>query len=541
MAEDYDTYPTIGGVRSLDTAGKSDPPHRPWLIGGLVIIALMAFLGFGVDPTPPDAADQTADPTLPASQPIRVPDLTGFSITDAPGSVARAGFTSPDALVVHWIANRDRPSGIVVSQDPAAGSEVPPGSHITIEVSAGSPTVGLGELAESVQSMVLTDDRFDPDEPILLRMTAAGPAYKQDALLFGSCGAVEAARPTFLDTAYDEACVVVASTVVTGWLPDGTAFRLEGLPPDEYHPTVASGAIGVDLPDGTTVPLGLTGWTRVTNRAAATEVGLSVDRFTVRSGYWEVATRADPNVLAEVGSSLVDLALETDPREIDLHLTLDLPEPLRFIGAALGPNAVSLDYGPFFVTAGCPDDLRVLCDEQALLSITADGFIDLTGVRITALDVPGAQWQKVTRGVFEAAAPSTWAIAGESLTPGLTSPTEVFSAGTFPLRPGGEMCGHVPENALRDLGPTDVFVSVQIGSVPNRERPSFFDDTNFPPTELLLDARLCSERPDLDIRFESFDLDGTGAWLLVAFGPEADHTSRSQVWAVLDTLHINNR
>jgi photosystem II stability/assembly factor-like uncharacterized protein len=47
-------------------------------------------------------------------------------------------------------------------------------------------------------------------------------------------------------------------------------------------------------------------------------------------------------------------------------------------------------------------------------------------------------------------------------TPGGTTPQrrELVSIATYPLRPGGDPCDQLPVNALDDLGPTDVFLSV---------------------------------------------------------------------------------
>ncbi len=47
--------------------------------------------------------------------------------------------------------------------------------------------------------------------------------------------------------------------------------------------------------------------------------------------------------------------------------------------------------------------------------------------------------------------PGDWYLAEQSLTPNLSSPTEVFSLGSFPLRPGGPNCAQIPSQALHDM------------------------------------------------------------------------------------------
>jgi len=77
--------------------------------------------------------------------------------------------------------------------------------------------------------------------------------------------------------------------------------------------------------------------------------------------------------------------------------------------------------------------------------------------------------------------PAEWFLAEETLTPNLGGPLEVFSLGSFPLRPGGPTCAQIPSQALHDLRSTDVFVTVQERGTTN---PSVFDPRpdSFGPT-----------------------------------------------------------
>lgn len=57
--------------------------------------------------------------------------------------------------------------------------------------------------------------------------------------------------------------------------------------------------------------------------------------------------------------------------------------------------------------------------------------------------------------------PKSWTWARDTLTPHLSNPREIFSVGTYPLRPAGSGCAQFPVNAIADLGQGDVLVSVQ--------------------------------------------------------------------------------
>ena len=57
--------------------------------------------------------------------------------------------------------------------------------------------------------------------------------------------------------------------------------------------------------------------------------------------------------------------------------------------------------------------------------------------------------------------PSSWKRATGQLMPMLADPRELVALGTSELRPGGENCAHMPENAVEEMGPTDAFVVVE--------------------------------------------------------------------------------
>jgi hypothetical protein len=146
---------------------------------------------------------------------------------------------------------------------------------------------------------------------------------------------------------------------------------------------------------------------------------------------------------------------------------------------------------------------------------------------------------------FEITYPADWYRADEILAPALTSPPqqleEVLSLGTFPLRPGGVECPHVPVNALLDLGSDDVLVSIILGNQGTGDRwPTAFGAASFLPTpaagDAPIDAQTCSGRSDLDYHVGVFALDGRQVQIFVAFGAGVDDTTRAQTWGILDSF-----
>jgi hypothetical protein len=66
---------------------------------------------------------------------------------------------------------------------------------------------------------------------------------------------------------------------------------------------------------------------------------------------------------------------------------------------------------------------------------------------------PGLDW--TTYDVPDAALvvryPSSWTRSADPLMPHLGDPKELVALSTFVARPGGENCGHMPENAIEDM------------------------------------------------------------------------------------------
>jgi hypothetical protein len=155
---------------------------------------------------------------------------------------------------------------------------------------------------------------------------------------------------------------------------------------------------------------------------------------------------------------------------------------------------------------------------------------------------PGATGGWVTK-VDEAAGftvsyPASWHLARTSLTPTLTSPLEIFSVGTYRLRPGG-LCAQFPSRAIDDLGPRDALVSVQESSPVAGIRPISFRPTLFGPT----DGKGRDESPgcirtpkEFTHRWIPFESDGRAFYAYVAMGIDVSRSTRRSAWGVLDSL-----
>jgi len=142
--------------------------------------------------------------------------------------------------------------------------------------------------------------------------------------------------------------------------------------------------------------------------------------------------------------------------------------------------------------------------------------------------------------------PAEWFLAEETLTPNLGGPLEVFSLGSFPLRPGGPTCAQIPSQAMHDLRSTDVFVTVQERGTTNPSgfdpRPDSFGPTPGDTDHVFYECLEPEERADV----------GTMHWIwftdqdryfhvLVALGQEAAPESVSATWTTLDQLVIEPR
>ncbi len=140
--------------------------------------------------------------------------------------------------------------------------------------------------------------------------------------------------------------------------------------------------------------------------------------------------------------------------------------------------------------------------------------------------------------------PSTWTRASTTLMPMLADPRELVALGTSELRPGGENCAHVPENALEELAPTDALVVIEermgeFGDGPPSagypQRPPHFG----PDDGYVSEAVDCLDRPkEFFDRYIPFRDAGRRFYAYVAFGNDASPATREEAWAILDSLDI---
>jgi hypothetical protein len=143
--------------------------------------------------------------------------------------------------------------------------------------------------------------------------------------------------------------------------------------------------------------------------------------------------------------------------------------------------------------------------------------------------------------------PADWTVADENLTPWLSSPGEILSLGSFPLRVSED-----PEDGLRiwdapvapaalaDMTSDDALVSLQeaglAGFGDRYRRPATFGPRGC--AESILG---CTPQEDpLEVPFDAwwipFKDTGRGFYLFVAIGDEVTPELRDQAWAVADSL-----
>ena len=140
---------------------------------------------------------------------------------------------------------------------------------------------------------------------------------------------------------------------------------------------------------------------------------------------------------------------------------------------------------------------------------------------------------------FSAELPPGWERAPRSLTPGLSNPAEILSAGTVrALRPTAGACAHMPVAAIERVGPRDAFVSVQerYGEARFPDRPERFA---LPAPDPGSDAAACARNGGrLDVYWFGFRDARRGFHVLVVLGREAPPARREEALALLDSLRF---
>jgi hypothetical protein len=147
--------------------------------------------------------------------------------------------------------------------------------------------------------------------------------------------------------------------------------------------------------------------------------------------------------------------------------------------------------------------------------------------------------------------PDDWTVADENLTPWLSSPSEILSLGTFPLRVSEHpddgfrlFDAPVAPVALRDMRSDDAFISLQESTAlvagSTEHRPDHFGPLGC--DESIYGCRPSEELPEAwrDAPFRAwwipFEDAGRAFYLFVAIGTDATPGLRQQAWAVADSL-----
>lgn len=147
--------------------------------------------------------------------------------------------------------------------------------------------------------------------------------------------------------------------------------------------------------------------------------------------------------------------------------------------------------------------------------------------------------------------PDGWAVADKNLTPWLSSPSEILSLGTFPLRVSEHtddgfrlFDAPVAPAALQDMQADDAFISLQesggVSAGSTESRPDYFGPLGC--DESIYGCHPSEElpRPWRDAPFRAwwipFEDAGRAFYLFVAIGTEATPQLRQQAWAVADSI-----
>jgi hypothetical protein len=129
-----------------------------------------------------------------------------------------------------------------------------------------------------------------------------------------------------------------------------------------------------------------------------------------------------------------------------------------------------------------------------------------------------------------------WELADENLTPMLTEPGELFSAGTGPMPDGGKDCATVPEAAIEAMAPDDALVSVQeeggtTEGFPERPQSFAWEDGQQSTFQSCIEG-------GASLRGFRFRDGGRGFYAYVAVGSEASSERVDEALEILNSLVI---
>lgn len=144
---------------------------------------------------------------------------------------------------------------------------------------------------------------------------------------------------------------------------------------------------------------------------------------------------------------------------------------------------------------------------------------------------------------FTVSYPSDWMKADRSLTPNLQDPTEIFSVGTFSLKPGPSECAQFAGHAMHNMDLHDALVSFQesLGPLEGRhviDRPeTTFSLKSGYPTE----AQECEEDPTPFVdRLIPFTYGDRSFYAYAAWGESASSATKEDVLGILDSFEVTD-
>lgn len=130
--------------------------------------------------------------------------------------------------------------------------------------------------------------------------------------------------------------------------------------------------------------------------------------------------------------------------------------------------------------------------------------------------------------------PSGWHRAGRELMPNLG--WDSLTLATVPLRPGGQRCAQMPEQALRDLSDDDALISIFFDVPPSEDSgPTGFTRSDLEVLENS-DAAECAERDDLEVHWGHRGRAGVSFYILVVFGADVPEDVRERTWETLESF-----
>lgn len=254
MADDSPTQPIVGPLQPPPRPSRlpdrraivDEEPSRPRSVGPYIIFVLAAFV---------IAAVAAYFATRPSTPQIKLDNYVGMSDVQAQQSITNAG--------LNYTVTRQTSDTVatnhIISQDPAAGTQVQRGTKIALVISTGKPTVGLRDVTGYTLSdaqkdlaydkfQIKVDHKFDPSAKgtVIAEQPKAGTKLRQGSIvtLVVSDGPQPIKMPRLIGLTIDKAREIAARDGFTINVTETAA--LNDIPPN----VIAS----QDVTAGTIIP-----------------------------------------------------------------------------------------------------------------------------------------------------------------------------------------------------------------------------------------------------------------------------------------------